>query len=157
MYYLLKCWCSSATRGHNDPQAVGGVAVWFPNLIPGTDRGRYFRGLPPTPATPVTPKRAAVEAIFLALEVAQHINRTLPGAQRMILTVHTDSDWVEDAMHELMDYWIENHWINPDGSKAPDRDLLIEADQMRMGIEDRGGNVVFTKVSPESNTVKLAA
>ncbi|KAJ7442492.1 ribonuclease H-like domain-containing protein [Mycena galericulata] len=150
MPFNLEAWADGACRRNGRPDAVGGAGVWFPRFR----EGCQSEPLPRFPQP--TNQRAELTAIILALKGALQkqsdvcSNNAYPPF--FSITVHTDSEYSVNCMNEWIERWIP-YWILQDGSPVKNRDLLEEAHNLRLRIEQsfNGARVNFKWVPREDN------
>lgn len=124
-------------RRNGSPDAIGAAAAVF-KLRSGKHE-YYTRQLPRNSYEPVaTNQPAEITAIMLALEMALHRYHDLNSAPFLEVKVYSDSKYAVGCMNTWIYRWAENGWINSQGNKVANVDLIQEATYLDDKVDEKG-------------------
>ena len=146
MVYTMVMYVDGGCRNNGYSNAFGAAAVVIEQ--------RWGRSHIRTKALPkyplATSQRAELEAIILALELAQEWAEEMDNTPFMKVTIYTDSKYAHGCMTDWSFKWRSNGWINSAGYEVANRDLIEKAVDLENEI-DENGHVSYAWISRSEN------
>ncbi|KAL7621057.1 hypothetical protein AAE478_008369 [Parahypoxylon ruwenzoriense] len=148
MVYILEFYVDGGCRGNGHSDAIGAAAACL--MTRGNNYYHRKRRLDDYDYPP-TSQRAEITAIIMALEWALEKYEELDSSPRLNLKIKSDSKYAVGCMTEWVYKWANNGWINSNGNKVANRDLIKEASDLDDEVK-KLGSVKYIWVPREQNT-----